>query len=91
MRRCRAEAAQDRRNRQGKSVQLVSAAGPCFLCSAPKPKTTAIRIGCTMPSQLFRLRQKIFKDIAPFTQALMLKTSPDRFDHWSASVCRLRF
>src|SRR5258708_10972531 len=28
MRRCRAEAAQDRRNRQGKSVQPVSAAGP---------------------------------------------------------------
>jgi hypothetical protein len=36
----------------------------------------------TRSSQLFRLRQKIFcKDIAPFTQALMLKTSPDRFDH----------
>src|SRR6266550_6186417 len=28
------------------------------------------------------------KDIAPFTQALMLKTSPDRFDHGSASACR---
>jgi hypothetical protein len=34
---------------------------------------------------------KIFKDIAPFTQALMLQTSPDRFDHWSTSTCRLRF
>ena len=44
----------------------------------------------TMPSQLFRLRQKFFKDIAPFAQALMLKTLPDRFDHWSASACRLR-
>src|SRR5258706_10021245 len=29
------------------------------------------------------------KDIAPFTQALMLKTSPDRFDHGSGSACRL--
>ena len=29
------------------------------------------------------------KGIAPFTQALMLKTSPDRFDHWSGSACRL--
>jgi hypothetical protein len=46
---------------------------------------------CTRPSQLFQLRQKIFKDIAPFTQALMLKTPPDRFDYWSASACRLRF
>ncbi len=31
------------------------------------------------------------KDIALFTQALMLKTSPDRFDHWSGSACRLGF
>src|SRR5262245_40669968 len=27
--------------------------------------------------------------IALFAQALMLRTSPDRFDHWSASACRL--
>ncbi len=46
---------------------------------------------CAMPSQLFRLRQKVFKDIAPFTPALMLKMLADGFDHWSASVCRLRF
>jgi hypothetical protein len=67
-------AAPDKRNRQGKSAQPVSGSGPYFLCSATKPKTTAIGIGCTMPSQLFRLRQKKFKDIAPLTQTLMLKT-----------------
>jgi hypothetical protein len=38
---------------------------------------------------LFRLRQINFvEDIARFTQALMLKTSPDRFDHSSGSACR---
>jgi PAS domain S-box-containing protein len=31
------------------------------------------------------------KDIAPFIQTLMLKTSPDRFDHCSGSACRLGF
>jgi hypothetical protein len=31
------------------------------------------------------------KDIAPFIQSLILKTSPDRFDHWSGSACRLGF
>jgi len=44
-----------------------------------------------MPSQLFRLRQKIFKDIAPLTQALMLKLPPDTVERWSASDCWLRF
>jgi hypothetical protein len=43
-------------------------------------------------SQLFPLRQKNFcKDIASFTQALMLKASPDRFDLWSGSACRIGF
>jgi hypothetical protein len=31
------------------------------------------------------------KYIAPFTQALMFETSPDRFDRWSGSACRLGF
>jgi hypothetical protein len=30
-------------------------------------------------------------NIAPFTQALILKTSPDRFDRGSGSACRLGF
>jgi hypothetical protein len=35
--------------------------------------------------------ENFFKHIAPFTQALMLEMLPDRFDHWPASACRLRF
>src|SRR5260370_9583699 len=35
------------------------------------------------------LTKNFCKNIAPFTQALMLKTSPDRFDHRSGSACRL--
>jgi hypothetical protein len=44
-----------------------------------------------MPSQLFRFRQKIFKDIAPVTQALMLKLVPDAVDRRSASERGRRF
>jgi len=29
--------------------------------------------------------KKFCKDIAPFIQTLMLKTSPDRFDRWSGA------
>jgi hypothetical protein len=28
----------------------------------------------------------VCRGVAPFTQALMLKTSPNRFDHWSDSA-----
>jgi hypothetical protein len=55
--------------------------------AAPDPELTC----CTVPSQIVPAPTKIFKDIAPFTQALMLKMLPNRFDHRSASVCRLRF
>jgi hypothetical protein len=41
-------------------------------------------------SQLFRLRQKIFKDMAPFTQAHMLKILPDRSGH-CLRACRRQF
>jgi two-component sensor histidine kinase/PAS domain-containing protein len=41
---------------------------------------------------LFQPRQKIFaKDVVLLTQALILTTSPDRFDHWSGERCRLGF
>jgi hypothetical protein len=46
---------------------------------------------CTVASQIVPAPKKIFNDIAPFTQALMLKMLPDRFDHRSASACRLWF
>jgi hypothetical protein len=42
----------------------------------------ALQANMTRSSQLFRLRQRNFcKGIAPFAQALMLRTSPDRFEH----------
>jgi hypothetical protein len=59
----------------GRGVILVPTATPL---DDAKPN-------CSSSDEIF------FKDIAPFTQALMLKTLPDRFDHWSASACRLRF
>jgi hypothetical protein len=35
--------------------------------------------------------KNICKDLALFAHALMLKASPDRFNHRSGSACRLRF
>jgi PAS domain S-box-containing protein len=37
---------------------------------------------------MFPLRQNYCADVAPCAQLLMLKTSPDRFDHSSGSACR---
>jgi len=42
-----------------------------------------IAAGCSGPDE-------ILQDLALFAHALMLKASPDRFDHRSGSACRLR-
>ena len=70
-------------------VNSSSTGYPCLFgahkLSGDKPPSTpgkAPRANLTRSNPIVRAATKRFrKDIAPFTQALMLKVSPDRFDH----------
>jgi len=63
------------------AAPVASGWNSCRVGLAPTGKRRLVTAH-TPSSQLFRLREENF-DIAPFTQALILKTSRDRLGHWS--------